>query len=192
MSDILHWLSAGDLRGDGIANQVIEIVIQNPDLLPDLLEGLTHQDKVVRGHTADALEKLARKMPGEILPHLPLLLNVAHSEPLPMVQMHLVMLFSHLAYDSRSAPHIFDALISMLNKGSAFSRSWAISSLCILARLHPPYLSRVTQSIANLQNDSSIAIRARVRFALELLTDPGKSFPKGWVKSDLIRTKLEK
>ena len=192
MSDIQNWLSTGDLRGDGIADQVVEIVIQNSDLLPDLLEGLTHQDKVVRGHSADALEKLARKIPGEMLPHLPLLLNVAQSEPLPMVQMHLAMLFGHLAYDSRSATHIFDALISMLNKGSAFSRSWAISSLCILARLHPSYLSRVTQSIADLQHDSSIAIRTRVRYALELLTDPRKSFPKGWVKSDLIRTKLEK
>jgi len=50
----------------------------------------------------------------------------------------------------------------------------------------------VTRSIASLQNDCSVAIRTRVRYALVLLTDTAKPFPKDWIKSDIIQTLLEK
>ena len=92
MNDILRWLSSGDLCGDGIADQVVEMVLQNPHLLDDLIEGLKHEDDVIRGHSADALEKLARQIPEEVLPYMPVLLDVARHDPLSMVQMHLAML----------------------------------------------------------------------------------------------------
>ena len=190
MNQILKWLSSGDLRGDGIADQVVEMVLQDPQLLNDLIEGLQHEDDVIRGHSADALEKLARQIPVDVLPYMPLLLDAARHDSLSMVQMHLAMLLGHMAYDPAYTEQIVDALYTLLGSGSAFARSWAVSSLCIVARLYPQHLAPVTKRIAGLQNDESIAIRTRVRYALDLLTNPSAPFPKGWVKSETIRKRL--
>ena len=40
MNQILHWLAAGDLRSDGLSNEIVGIVLQNPALIADLMEGL--------------------------------------------------------------------------------------------------------------------------------------------------------
>ena len=95
-----------------------------------------------------------------------------------------------MAYDPDYTDKIVDALFKLLSSGSAFARSWTISSLCIVARLYPQHIARITQRIADLQDDESIAIRTRVRYALDLLTNPSAPFPKGWVKSETIRKRL--
>ncbi len=190
MNEILNWLSSGDLRGDGIADQVVEMVLRDPHLLDDLIEGLKHEDDIIRGHSADALEKLARDIPHEVLLHLPVLLDIASHDTLSVVQMHLAMLMGHMAYDLDYTDEIVDALLTLSCSKSAFARSWAISSLCIVARLYPQHLLPLTQRIADLQNDESAAIRTRVRYALDLLTNPSAPFPKGWVKSETIQKRL--
>ena len=57
MNQLLNWLADGDLRSDGSATEVADLVLKNPHLLADLLEGLDEPNEVVRGHTAHALER---------------------------------------------------------------------------------------------------------------------------------------
>jgi hypothetical protein len=97
MNQILEWLSDGDLRSDSLANEIAGIVIQQPQLFSDLIEGLDHPDGAVRGHTADALEKIGRAHPELLLPHLPRLISISRQDPVAMVRMHLAMIFGHLA-----------------------------------------------------------------------------------------------
>jgi hypothetical protein len=59
--DLLDWLKGGTLRSDGAADQVADAVLIELVLFEDLLEGLKSEDDVVRGRTADAIEKVARK-----------------------------------------------------------------------------------------------------------------------------------
>jgi hypothetical protein len=63
MNQILSWLSGGDLRSDGMANEAAALVIENPQVIEDLFAGLRASDDIVRGRTADALEKVARVKP---------------------------------------------------------------------------------------------------------------------------------
>lgn len=70
MSSIVEWLSTGDLRSDGAANEVADLVLQNPDLIEDLMDALRVRDDIVRGHAADALEKVARHLPELLIVHL--------------------------------------------------------------------------------------------------------------------------
>ena len=103
MNTILDWLSGGDLRSDGAADQAAEAILQHPELIDDLIAGLDNQDKVIRGRTADALEKIARSRPDLTINHLPVLLSLLKKDTVPMVRMHLAMMLGQF----RRIPRIY-------------------------------------------------------------------------------------
>jgi hypothetical protein len=57
MNQVENWLSGSDLRLDGPSNEVARVIIDNPELLPDLVACLDAEDAVVRGRAADVIEK---------------------------------------------------------------------------------------------------------------------------------------
>lgn len=185
-NQLLEWLSGGDLRSDGAANEVAAFVLANEDLVSDLMEGLNATDDVVRGRASDALEKVARERPDLVIERLGDLIHLAREDAVTMVRMHMAMLFGHLAMYEQAADQITATLLEMLTQEGVFARSWAISSLCIMARKYPHRRSDILPQIEPLQRDASTAIRARARKALVLLTDPQAPFPKGWVKSEKL------
>jgi HEAT repeat protein len=187
MNPVLDWLSGGDLRSDGMANEVAEVVLKNPDLLDEVIMGLEDSDDVIRGRTADALEKIARVKPDLLVEHLPRLLQVITEDPIPMVKMHLAMIMGHLAIYQEHVESLTECLFNLLEDESVFARSWAIVSLCIFARKYPHLQSQIVGSVAAYSQDHSIAIRTKVRKALELLTNEGAPFPKGWIKSEHLK-----
>jgi HEAT repeat protein len=187
MNTILEWLAIGDLTTDGQADEVVDLVSENIQLLPDLMEALGNPEDAIRGHAADALEKVARQHPEAVATHLPALLQRAKSDPVPMVRWHLAMTLGHLAATSEYEGEVADTLLALLDDRSVFVQSWAISSLCIVARLYPPRAQRITQAIADLSGAPSAAIRSRVRKALTIFSDPKAPFPKGWIKSQHIK-----
>lgn len=63
MNQTLTWLSGSDLRSDGMANEAAQFVLDNPQVFENLFSGLPEPDDVVRGRTADALEKVSRGRP---------------------------------------------------------------------------------------------------------------------------------
>jgi HEAT repeat protein len=179
---IKDWLGVGDLRSDGLASQVAVLVNENPDLLPDLLEALANGSDTVRGHAADALERVSRLHPAWIASSLDQLLSQATSDSVPMVRWHMAMLFGNLGtagfYDER----LTRALVVLLDDCSNFVKSWAISSLCLIGRLVPQSSALILESIAPLQEDASIAVRHRAHKAVELLMNLNQQPPPGWVK----------
>ncbi len=183
MNPLLHWLAAGDVRSDGLANEVVRLVRQQPALISDLIEGLDHESDAVRGHTADALEKIGRDRPDLLVGYLPRLLAGSRQDPRPVVRMHLAMIFGHLAVYEEHGDALVDALLAMLPDSSVFTVSWAIVSLCLLARRYPAHRERILLPIAALQRHPSVAIRSKVDKAIPLLSDDGAVFPRGWIKS---------
>jgi hypothetical protein len=183
MNPILDWLSGGDLRSDGMANEVADLVLKNPGLFDEVIMGLDETNDVIRGRTTDALEKIARVKPDLLVEHLPKLLQVTTEDTVPMVKMHLAMILGHLALYKEHAESLTECLLNLLEDDSVFTRSWAIVSLCIFARKYPHLQPQIVDCIAAYGRDNSIAIRTRVQKALELLTNEGAPFPKGWIKS---------
>jgi len=187
MNQILEWLLGGDLRSDGLSTEVADFVLANPQLMGELLDGLDESQDLVRGRTADALEKIGREKPELVVPSLPKLISVGKDDPLPMVKMHIAMLLGHLAMYAEHSVTIVHSLRGMLDDRSVFAKSWAIASLCILGRKYPQERDRIVKRIAQLQGDKSVAIRTRVRNALMVLTDETAPFPKGWIKSQHLK-----
>jgi hypothetical protein len=183
MNDLLAWLESGDLRSDGASNQAAEAVLKNETLMPDLAEGLSAPDEIVRGRSMDAIEKVARTRPDLVLPVLSNILNLIQTEKTLLARMHAAMLFGHLALYEEVIPQVLPVLLKMLDEDSVFTQSWAITSLCIIARKYPPHQAQIADRINRLRDNPSAALRTRVRKALEVLSGNRKPFPKGWIKS---------
>ncbi len=141
---------------------------------------------MVRGRTADALEKIARSRPDLLIDHLAALIQLGRSDNVAMVRWHIAMLLGHLVVYERMVGQIYPMLIDMLRDRSVFSRSWAVVSLTILARVHPLYRDEIILAVSRLQWDSSAAVKSRVRMALAALADSEAPFPAGWCKSERL------
>lgn len=186
MNQVLGWLAGGDLRGDGLASEVANLVLENLELAEALRAGLGDHPGEVRARAADALEKVARCRPDLVVGSLEEFRHLALNDPQIAVRMHLAMIFGHLAGDEQHAAALQETLLRMLELSSVFDRAWAISSLCILARKWPQLHGEILNRLAAMSPGGSAALRTRLRMALETLSNPGAPFPQGWSKSEVI------
>lgn len=183
MSQLLGWLSGGDLRSDGMANEVVKVVLENPGLFDELFAGLSDPDDVIRGRAADALGKICRSRPDLFVDHLPELLQIVRQGRVAMARWHIAMILGHLALYRDLVDDITQVLLDLLDDKSAFVKSWTIVGLCIVGRKYPGRAGRIVTRISSLQQDASAAVRSRARKAVNLLIDENAPFPKGWIKS---------
>ena len=107
---------------------------------------------------------------------------------MPMVKMHIAMILGHLAVYEDHVGKIVSSLLELLDDESVYAKSWAIVSLCIIGRKYPIERSRILDRIAQLHGESSVAIGSKVKNAVNLLANEGVSFPKGWIKSEHLRS----
>jgi len=186
MNSFTRTLSEGSLSSDGFANEVARIVIEQPALLPDLIEALLSPNPSVRGHAADALEKVSRTCPHEVVAFLPRIISSAINDNLAMVRWHLAMVLGHLSIVAQDLSEPQQTLLVLLGDDSPFVRSWAITSLCIIAKHSPSQLNSIAKRIAPLTSDSSTAVSKRAQTALRVLSDSDAPLPKTWIKSSYV------
>jgi hypothetical protein len=79
-------LSGGDRRSLGHVEEVIDAVLGDPAQLDELFGCLFCDDPVVRMRAADGLEKIARRRPELLMPHLERLLGEVGAIEQPSVQ----------------------------------------------------------------------------------------------------------
>jgi hypothetical protein len=182
MNSILEMLAGGDLRSDGMGTEVADLVLKNPYLFEDLLDGLKNSDDVIRGRTSHALEMVSRHQPELVKSHIPWIIICAKNDNLAMVRWHLAMTLGNLALYEEDADAMFECLLDLIKDRRVFVISWAIVSLCIFGRLYPKTVRASLIVISPLQNDRSIAIRSKAGKAVNLLTHDKSPFPAGWIK----------
>jgi hypothetical protein len=187
MNQVENWLAGGDLRSDGASNEVAQVIIHHPGLLPDLVAGLDATDPVVRGRAADALEKVGRILPDSVVQHIQRIVTALSEDEVAMVRWHLAMALGHLAMYADQADRIETALLARLKDESVFVVSWSMASLCILALQYPAKLPGIVSAIAPFEKSSSAALRTRARKAMAALTGKRSSLPPGWVKSEHLQ-----
>jgi HEAT repeat protein len=174
-------LSFGDLRSDGLAAEAADLVRRRPQRLPELLAALEDPDPTVRGHAADALERVARVLPSQVEPRLARLLTLVRRDDVAMVRWHLVMVLTWATRSPATARRTIPALLARLDDGSAFVRAWSVSGLSVLGRGFGGE-GRILAGLRRLESDRSIAVRHRAAKARGLLTDRTRPLPESWVK----------
>jgi uncharacterized membrane protein YheB (UPF0754 family) len=116
--------------------------------------------------------------------YLPVLIQTIEEDNVPMVRWHIAMILGYLTIFQDQVDEITDVLIDLLSDQSVFTQSWAIVSLCIVARQYPAKVDQIVDAVAPLKGSASVAIRSKVRNALPILTNEQVPFPKGWIKSE--------
>jgi HEAT repeat protein len=192
LNPLLGWLRGGDLRSDGLSEEVVQFILQHPDQVDDLIHALTNDDDVVRGRAADAIEHVAREIPEKLTPYQVLIVAALREDPVPMVRWHLAMVLGHMAGHWEEAPQAASVLLECLQDPSAFTVSWTIVSLCIFARLYPDLQDPIMSKLSELLNHPGTAIRTRAQKAVQTLSNPKQAFPKGWIKSESILAAIER
>ena len=184
-----RWLAEGDLTSDGKANEVADVIIDNPIRVKELVDLFDSDNPVVRGHAADAAEKIAREKPEIFLPYMHILLKTAVEDPIGSVKQHLAMLFGHTAIFEELVDPSVSTLFKLLENEHSFTKIWAISSLCIIAKLYQNYQPRVLGEIIQLEDSSKKSVRIRAKKAREILTEDA-DFPEGWVKNLAVQAMI--
>jgi HEAT repeat protein len=181
VNDLLEKLRGGDLRSDGRANEVVEEVLTSPQFLPKVIQGLDEPDDVVRGRTADVLEKISRTAPELLRGLTRKFMDLAAHDEIPMVRWHLVMIFGNIELSQEERDDVVSLLLHLLHDESVFVKSWAIVALCILGLRDEGRREEIIEDIRALKDDESIAIRSKVARAMEVLEFKSE-MPAGWFK----------
>ena len=189
-NSLTAMLSGGDLRSDGQANEVVALVLENPELFDDLYAGLSDPDDLVRGRSADALEKVCRTRPDLLAVHVADLLEKAQSDAVAMVRWHAAMILGYLSIYPLLVGRITNTLLAMINDPAVFVQSWAIVGLVLIARLYPGREPEISEAIAPLLESSSTAIHSKAQKALTALSDAERPLPNGWVKSEQLQARV--
>jgi HEAT repeat protein len=181
MNQILHRLTGGSLISDGLANEVADEILKNPELLSDLIEGLKTSDNLVRARTAHAMERISRSQPKLIMSLLPDLIKLALHDPIPMVRWHMPMIFANIVFTEPELSSVFPILFRQLKDESVFVKTWAIASLAILGKRKEDTQNEIKRNLRALTTDPSISVRTRAKKAIGVL-EGAQRMPKGWYK----------
>ncbi len=182
MNELLNKLTGGNLQSDGKANEVADMVINNPDLNKLLIDGLFEPDDLIRGRTAHAIERISRTHPELVRRMLPRLINMAMNDNVPMVKWHMAMIFGNLSYTKGKVDLIVTTLLNMLKDNSVFVKSWALVSLAITGKKYKYTRPRIITKIREYSNEKSISVRTKVAKVLNILQN-NETIPSGWIKS---------
>jgi hypothetical protein len=109
-------------------------------------------------------------------------IRLARQDETPMVRWHMAMVLGHVSAIPAAIPEAKRVLLALLNDASPFVRSWAITSLTVIAQRAPRSAAAIARAIAPLASDSSAAVAKRAQTALRALTDPKFRLPRSWLK----------
>src|SRR5690606_33621233 len=110
MNKILQKLTGGDMRTIGKSQDVVEEVLSDNSLLPELFEGLTNVNPAIRMRAADALEKVTAQKPELLNPYKSKLIEIAKEAAQQEVQWHVAQMFKALKLESDENVKVYEIL----------------------------------------------------------------------------------
>ncbi len=138
MHPLLEMLKGSDRRSIGKSNEVVAMVLNEPELFDDLFSGLVSDDPVIRMRCADAAEKVTTVHPEYLVPHKESLLkffaNVAQAE----VRWHVAPMLARLPLSEPEQAEVIDVLTGYMNDRSSIVKTTAMQALYDLAERYEP------------------------------------------------------
>ena len=170
MNQILKQLIGGDLRSIGKANEVVQQVLENPQLFRDVFEGLTSDDPIVRMRSADVIEKIGKQHPEYLQPFKSQLINEISRIDQKEVQWHVAQMFSYLTIDQRERDSIITILLTYLSQNtSVIVKTFSMQTLATFAERDPDIRPQIIELIECIMKTGSPAIISRGKQLLSRL-----------------------
>jgi hypothetical protein len=169
---ILTLLSGGDRRSIGRSDQVAALVRKHPELFPELIAGLWSADPIVRMRSADAAEKLSRRIPSCLQPFRKELLSLLAEATQQELRWHLALMVPRLALTAKEQQIAVSLLTNYLDDRSSIVKTCALQGLAGLAHKDPNLCPRIVDTLRQAARNGTPAMKARSRKLLFQLERP--------------------
>ena len=168
MKDILKQLRGGSFRSIGISNEVVKIVLNNPKLLEDIIDGMTDSDPLVRMRSADVAEKVGKERPEYLRPFKSRLIREISGISQQEVRWHTAQMFSYLVLTPKERAIVANILFSWVeSEKSNIVKVMSLQTLAGLARQDKSIAARVTAMLQKFAVDGSPSLKSRSKKLLK-------------------------
>lgn len=169
MHELLRSLSGGDRRSVGESNRAAALVLERPELIAVLFQGLDSIDAVLRMRCADAIEKATARRPELLVPYKQALIQKYAKIEQQEVRWHVAPLLSRLPLTAEEAASVVRLLLSFTNDRSSIVKTLTMQALTDIALRSRHLLPEVTQHIQELSVIGTPAMKARSKKLLRAL-----------------------
>ena len=164
---IAELLRPGDLRTTGASEQAVRLVLEEPALAMELVEGMESQDRGLQMRASDALEKSSRVRQELLQPFASRILTVAEAAVHKELQWHCAQLLPRL-YEV-DLKRMEAALDRYLQSCSSIVQACAVDALAQLATKEPFRREALIAKICMAMEGGKPAVKARGKKMLTLL-----------------------
>lgn len=171
MNCLVHKLRGGDRRSIGNSNAVVGKVLRNPARFAEIIDGLTHDDPLVRMRCADVAEKVSLRHPDWLQPHSGRLLTLAARSQEQEVRWHLAQMLPRLDLTRTRRRQAETILLGYLDDESRIVKTFAMQALADFAIKDLAFRRRLLPLLGRLGKSGSPAMRARARKLLASLSN---------------------
>lgn len=151
------------MRSIGRADEVVQEVLDDPALFPQVFEGLTHEEPVIRMRAADVVEKVTAQRPDLLQLYKDDILNRVAPIRQQEVRWHVAQLLPRLPLDDREHAQAVSILMGYLGDKSKIVKTFSMQALADLAKEDPVLKREVRALINELVRTGSPAMRSRGR-----------------------------
>lgn len=169
MHELLQTLSGTDRRSVGEADHVALRVLEQPELIGILFQGLETTDPVLRMRCADAIEKVTAQRPELLLPFKQYILQQLVTIDQQEVRWHVAPMLARLPLTTDEANTVVALLLSFTTDHSSIVKTMAMQALADIARRSPRLLPEIRLHIEELSVTGTPAMKARGRKLLKSL-----------------------
>lgn len=174
-AEILKLLSGGDRRSIGQANRVAALASKDTTVFRELVEGLTHEDPLVRMRSADALEKASPQRQRELQKFKRKLLDIIGHATDQEVRWHLCQIVPRLQLSARERDVAVEGLRRYLDDRSSIVKTFALQAIVELSQQDPALKAESMVLIRESCENGTPAMRARGRKLLATLESPSSN-----------------
>ena len=161
MNSIEKLLMIGDMRTTGKSEEVVELVLSNPQLFKDVINAILVDDPGIRMRASDVAEKITRTHPEWLQPYKKLFLEVISTIDQKEVRWHTAQMLNRMQYTKIERQKVFDLLITFLKDRSSIVKTFTMQALADMAIQNRNYLNQVQRLLYKLTKEGSPAMQAR-------------------------------
>lgn len=171
MKDILRQLQGGDRRSIRGVPEVVDQVIDNPDLFPVVFNGMAGADPLVRMRCADAVEKITVVHPEYLAAYKTRVIRLAAIAEQQEVRWHLAQLLSRLELSARERRRVVEILTGYRIDTSSIVKTLAMQALAEIAAQDCELRAPIVKRLRTLTRTGSPAMKSRGRKLLARLSE---------------------
>jgi hypothetical protein len=171
MIDILAILEEGDLRSVGRVHEVLNLIDDQPDLFPEVIQAMTHSDPGIRMRASDAVEKFTRSKPDFLQPHKTYLLKKVLNSDQQEVRWHLAQIVPRLNLTPKERLRVAEKLFDYLEDDSKIVQANSLQALVDLAWDDDDLFNKVRAEVERLVEEGSPAVSNRAGKLFHQLDD---------------------